>query len=155
MKLLREGRSQPLLGSQPKVRFSTVGVPINWDSNISTKNMSIQQNQPKTLKRLGTGFLIEWKDGHFSEYPHRYLRQMCPCAECSFIRHDGHDVHSLFAPQGDGNSTLIAVPDDISPADIQLVGRYALQFIWSDGHSTGIYSFETLRELCPCPECTP
>jgi DUF971 family protein len=34
------------------------------------------------------------------------------------------------------------------------VGRYAIQFHWSDGHSTGIYTFEHLRELCTCPICT-
>ena len=33
------------------------------------------------------------------------------------------------------------------------LGRYAIQFEWSDGHHTGIYSFENLRRLCPCPAC--
>jgi len=118
-------------------------------------NLSVQQYQPKTLKRLGdTGFLVEWKDGHRSEYPFPYLRRMCPCAECSAIRHKGLDVHSLFAPDGDGDYSLIQVSDDVLPLDIQLVGRYAVQFQWSDGHSTGIYSFQTLKEMCPCPECT-
>ena len=60
-----------------------------------------------------------------------------------------------FAPQGDGDITLIEVSDDIQPLDIQLVGRYALQFSWNDGHATGIYPFEVLRETCPCPECAP
>jgi hypothetical protein len=35
------------------------------------------------------------------------------------------------------------------------VGNYALAFAWSDGHSTGIYTFEYLRKLCPCPQCLP
>jgi len=112
-------------------------------------NGSAIQKQPKILKKLDTGFLIEWKDGYISEYPYHYLRQMCPCAECSMTRHSGHDVHSLFAPQGDGDSSKIIFPADIHPLDIQLVGRYALQFTWSDGHTTGIYSFETLREISP------
>ncbi|MDE0298960.1 MAG: gamma-butyrobetaine hydroxylase-like domain-containing protein [Candidatus Poribacteria bacterium] len=117
-------------------------------------NLSAQQYQPKTLKRLGdTGFLVEWKDGHRSEYPFPYLRRMCPCAECSAIRHKGLDVHSLFAPDGDGDYSLIQVSGDVLPLDIQLVGRYAVQFRWSDGHSTGIYSFQTLKEMCPCAEC--
>ena len=58
-------------------------------------------------------------------------------------------------PQGDGDVTLIEVSDDIQPLDVQLVGRYALQFSWSDGHDTGIYPFEVLRETCLCPECAP
>ena len=111
--------------------------------------------QPKLLKKHPNTFQVEWKDGHSSSYPYTYLRQMCPCAECAIIRHKGRDVHSLFSPQGDGDITLIAVSEDIQPLDIQLVGRYALQFSWDDGHDTGIYPFEVLRETCPCPECTP
>ncbi len=111
--------------------------------------------QPKLLKKHPNAFQVEWKDGHVSWYPYVYLRQMCPCAECAIIRHKGRDVHSLFAPQGDGDITLIEVSDDIQPLDIQLVGRYALQFSWNDGHDTGIYPFEVLRETCPCPECAP
>jgi DUF971 family protein len=38
--------------------------------------------------------------------------------------------------------------------NVELVGQYALQFEWSDGHRTGIYSFERLRQLCPCEDCT-
>ena len=118
-------------------------------------SLSTQEYQPKTLKRLGdAGFLVLWKDGHESEYSFPYLRGMCPCAECSVVRHKGQDVHSLFAPAGDGDFALIDVHENILPFDIQLVGRYAIQFKWSDGHSTGIYSFETLKEMCPCPECT-
>ncbi len=115
---------------------------------------SHQESKPKTLKRLGDiGFLILWQDGHKSEYSFPYLRRMCPCAECSVVRHRGRDVHSLFAPEGDGDSTLIDIPENILPFDIQLVGRYAIQFKWNDGHSTGIYPFETLKNMCPCPEC--
>jgi DUF971 family protein len=33
------------------------------------------------------------------------------------------------------------------------VGNYAVSFTWADGHSTGIYSFRLLRELCPCEAC--
>jgi DUF971 family protein len=33
------------------------------------------------------------------------------------------------------------------------VGAYAVQIVWSDGHDTGIHSFESLRRSCPCPEC--
>lgn len=113
------------------------------------------KTSPKLLKKHDTAFQVEWKDGHVSWYPYTYLRQMCPCAECAIVRHKGRDVHSLFAPQGDGDVTLIEVSDDIQPLDVQLVGRYALQFSWSDGHNTGIYPFEVLREICPSPECAP
>jgi DUF971 family protein len=38
---------------------------------------------------------------------------------------------------------------------VEPVGNYALRFRWSDGHDTGIYTFDFLRRLCPCAECEP
>jgi DUF971 family protein len=46
------------------------------------------------------------------------------------------------------------VPADVRPLRIQPVGRYAIQIDWSDGHTTGIYPFRRLRELCECSVCT-
>jgi DUF971 family protein len=40
------------------------------------------------------------------------------------------------------------------PASAHAVGRYALQFNWQDGHTAGIYSWEYLRRVCQCRECT-
>jgi DUF971 family protein len=45
------------------------------------------------------------------------------------------------------------VPDDIRASAISLVGSYAIRIDWSDGHDTGIYTFEYLRAICPCPSC--
>jgi DUF971 family protein len=45
------------------------------------------------------------------------------------------------------------IPEAVYPVQIQYVGRYALQFTWSDGHDTGIYAFDYLRQLCPCDAC--
>jgi DUF971 family protein len=47
-----------------------------------------------------------------------------------------------------------SVPEGVHPLAIRYVGRYALGFDWSDGHTTGIYPFEYLRDLCPCAECS-
>ena len=41
-----------------------------------------------------------------------------------------------------------SISDELEMKDLSLVGRYALNFRWSDGHETGIYSFRYLRELC-------
>jgi DUF971 family protein len=78
---------------------------------------------------------IEWGDGAVSELEPRTLRLLCPCAGC---------VDELT-----GVRTLQpeAVGEDVYPTAIHYVGRYALQFVWSDGHSTGIYTFEYLREI--------
>ena len=81
--------------------------------------------------RLG----IRWKDGEAAEYAPRALRLACPCAGC--------------VEEMTGRPILVPdmVPEDVHPTSIHYVGRYALQFIWSDGHSTGIYPFEYLRRL--------
>lgn len=84
---------------------------------------------------------IDWRDGHHSEYEPRALRLACPCAECV----DEFTGQPLLDPR--------RVPFEVYPIAVQWVGRYALSFEWSDGHSTGIYTFEALRELCPCDGC--
>jgi ATP-binding protein involved in chromosome partitioning len=46
-----------------------------------------------------------------------------------------------------------SVPETIRAKTIELVGQYAIQIFWSDGHETGIYSFRDLRQGCPCDDC--
>lgn len=89
----------------------------------------------------GLALEIRWKDGHSSLYKPRYLRLTCPCAGC--------------VDEMTGQPTLnpSMVPEGIYPTAIHHIGRYALQFVWSDGHDTGFYTFETLRALCTCSEC--
>ena len=64
------------------------------------------------------------------------LRRECPCAQC--------------VNEWSGERTLKpeSIADDIEIADLTTIGRYALNFRWSDGHETGIYSFQYLRDLC-------
>jgi ATP-binding protein involved in chromosome partitioning len=47
-----------------------------------------------------------------------------------------------------------AIPPDIRPVSLALVGAYGLKIQWSDGHSTGIYTFEALLRTCRCDSCT-
>jgi len=102
---------------------------------------------PKTIKLAGQpgALTIEWSDGHLSTYPYSYLRDKCPCATCSELGSPGSATPSPFPILG-------ARP--LEPERAELVGRYALQIYWSDGHSSGIYSFDYLRLSCPCPACT-
>jgi DUF971 family protein len=81
---------------------------------------------------------VKWQDGHESIYPARQLRLACPCAGC------------VDEVTGQHRITARAVPEDVKPLGIQLVGRYAISIQWSDGHNTGIYAFDYLRERCPC-----
>lgn len=87
---------------------------------------------------------IQWSDGHSSVYPYRYLRDRCPCASCQEEDPRSSAAESPFPILG---------TKPLKPERAALVGRYAVQIFWSDGHSAGIYSFEYLRECCPCAEC--
>ncbi len=84
---------------------------------------------------------IRWRDGHTSEYAPRSLRILCPCAGCV----DEMTGERIL------DESRVAV--DVHPLSIEYVGRYALQFQWSDGHHTGIYPFDYLRKLCDCHDC--
>jgi len=93
----------------------------------------------------GAGTLeIEWADGHRTVYDAVTLRWLCPCAVC---RGEAGMPGWL-----DSNPTLTA--DQTRITGLALVGQYALQPTWGDGHSTGFYAFTMLRENCPCPTCT-
>ena len=84
---------------------------------------------------------IEWADGHRSRYDARDLRLSCGCAQCI----NEWSRRKLLDP--------ITVAADIRAEDHLMVGRYAVQFLWSDAHYEGIYPFEVLRSLCQCDEC--
>lgn len=78
---------------------------------------------------------IIWQDGRESVYQAKALRLACPCAGC------------VDEVTGQRRITARAVPDDVKPLKVELVGRYAMSVAWSDGHRTGIYPFELLRRL--------
>ena len=90
------------------------------------------------------GVTIVWKDGHRSEYPLQYLRDRCPCATCG--KTQPQPVSPMVNP-------LPLFKPRARIQDVESVGRYAFRFFWNDGHSTGIYSFDYLRSICPCAEC--
>jgi DUF971 family protein len=85
---------------------------------------------------------IDWPDGHQTHYDFTTLRWLCPCAHC---RGEAGIPGWL-----DSNPTL--TPTQTELVDLNLVGRYAVAPTWADGHRTGFYTFERLREQCPCEE---
>ncbi len=85
--------------------------------------------------------LIEWTDGHQGRYPLRHLRENCSCAVC---------VHEV---TGERLLDPDAIPTDIHIQTMSLVGNYALKIQWSDGHATGLFTWERLRDLCSCDQC--
>jgi ATP-binding protein involved in chromosome partitioning len=91
---------------------------------------------------LRSTIAFTWEDGHETVYPARELRLRCRCASCI----EEMTGRPLLDP--------LNVPDAVRARGIKLVGQYAINVDWSDGHSTGIYNFRELRAACPCAPCT-
>src|ERR1044071_4483981 len=93
--------------------------------------------EPAEISQESAGRLrINWADGRVCEYDAPTLRRACPCAQC------------VDEWTGERRLQSQMISDEVTMADLSIVGRYALNFRWSDGHETGIYSFEYLRNLC-------
>ena len=100
-------------------------------------------NPKKVDISLSRGVEIAWDDGHASQYALDYLRSHCPCAVCR--------AGTQAAPEPSSPFPLYKPAPRLT--NVETVGRYAVRLFWADGHSTGLYSFDYLREICPCPEC--
>jgi len=95
-------------------------------------------SRPLEINRHGAHDIqIRWNSGEEAVYPARFLRGQCPCATC--------------VDEVTGNRIVneSALPILVYPTKIEPVGRYAIQIFWSDGHSTGIYTWERLYGLLP------
>ncbi len=109
--------------------------------NSKIKPVSVEAENSK--KQL----CVEWTDGHESVYPLFGLRKNCPCITCR----GGHAKMGRF----DRSLFFVEPTRRFEVEDIEQVGNHAIKIIWDDGHNTGMYQWETLRELCPCEECYP
>jgi len=94
--------------------------------------------EPTNIQQIGNELAIRWSDGTETYIGLEFLRRACPCAACggepdvlgNISRPNVNYFSNSFEPKGFG-----------------LVGGYALQPQWADGHNTGIYSFQYLRRL--------
>lgn len=96
------------------------------------------------------GIQIDWKDGHHSRYPLAYLRDQCPCATCTGAHGTEPRKSDYSAPPA---SPFQMFTPTLKMLHVEAVGHYAIRIEWSDGHNTGIYSYDHLRKICPCQEC--
>jgi ATP-binding protein involved in chromosome partitioning len=83
-----------------------------------------------------------WEDEHETVYAARELRLACKCAGCV----EEMTGRPLLDPR--------TVPADVQAVAVDLVGNYAINIMWSDGHATGIFTYRDLRERCGCAQCT-
>ncbi len=84
---------------------------------------------------------ITWADGAVTTYSLAVLRKNCPCAECRTKR-EAEPKKKILLPILTGDHSK-----PVTIASAEMVGSYAIQLAWTDGHSSGIYSFAYLREL--------
>ena len=92
------------------------------------------------------GIKIDWKDGHSSDYGLVYLRDKCPCATCT-------GAHGTPPRQPEANNPFQMFKPALKMLGVEPIGNYAIRINWSDGHNSGIYSYEHFRRICPCAEC--
>jgi prepilin-type processing-associated H-X9-DG protein len=104
--------------------------------------------QDISIDRAAGTVTITWADGHVSAYALAWLRANCPCAVCT------EDPWAA-AQNPDALSLSASPPPSTEIVGAELVGGYAIRFVWADGHDSGIYTFAALRRSCPCEECNP
>ncbi|MDX2115071.1 MAG: DUF971 domain-containing protein, partial [Planctomycetota bacterium] len=88
---------------------------------------------------------VEWADGTTSYYSIAYLRRMSPSAEARTLREQLSRNPLTVLPSGAG----AGAKGPLVAESAELVGSYALRIRFSDGHDTGIYSWQYLREIDP------
>ncbi len=111
------------------------------------------RKKPTAVKihvKTGAGVDITWADGHESHFDFPYLRDNCPCATCN----DERAKKEAFSSTAPAPSAVLPMfkPKPRAQSATQ-VGNYAIQINFNDGHSTGIFSYDYLRSMCPCPDC--
>lgn len=99
----------------------------------------------RVRKTEGTGVEIDWADGQQSSWTFPFLRDACPCATCQEEREQTGREAGEPKPKKQDVFAMYEAP--ARPTEVTPVGRYALQFKWNDGHTSGIYSWEYLRRL--------
>ena len=95
--------------------------------------------RPADIQQIGGELAIKWPDGGESFIPLEKLRRCCPCAGCK--------------GEADIMGNVYKNPEQkLSAAAFQMVrilsvGGYAIQPVWADGHATGIFSFDYLKQV--------
>jgi len=139
--------------SHEGIRISTVEEKAReTEENQPLPRIAVTPEKVRVLLTEGKGLEIDWNDGHHSAWSFAWLREACPCATC--IEERKNEGRKAGQPKPKPTDLLVMYTPPAKPASAHAVGRYAIQFNWLDGHSGGIYSWEYLRRVCQCRECT-
>ena len=92
---------------------------------------------PSNIRALQSDQILEvaWPDGRVDRLPYHTLRGQCPCAGCR----DEWTGRRILDPG--------SIRPDLKLAGMENIGTYAVQLAWNDGHSSGLYTWETLRSI--------
>ena len=140
-------------GHETKVKGGGQECPPHTSLTCDTEKVIAPD--PKSVKvniTTGSGLDIEWKDGHHSHYTFPFLRDACPCALCDDER--GKSGRQPGERPKLAPGALPMFKEAAKPLSAEGVGKYAIKFHWNDGHELGIYSWQFLRDVCPCEECS-
>jgi DUF971 family protein len=88
------------------------------------------------------GLTVVWADGTESFFPIAHLRRFSPSADARELRREMDKNPLTVLPSSAASGPVVA-------SDAELVGNYALRIVFSDGHRTGLYTWEYLREIDP------
>ena len=94
--------------------------------------------EPANIQQIGNELAIRWNDGSESYLDLQFLRRACPCAACGG---EPDVLGNILRPN------VTYSENSFELTGFQVVGGYALQLNWGDGHNTGIYSFQYLRRI--------
>jgi DUF971 family protein len=102
--------------------------------------MSLVQFKKNPIESGGhQSYHLKFNDGFECDLTPELLRDNCPCASCK-----GEEVlFHKYVPEKQEISTEGYKLDNVTT-----IGNYAIQLFWKDGHNTGIYTWDTLRNIC-------
>jgi ATP-binding protein involved in chromosome partitioning len=132
---------EPLVASQPDHPAAALYRDLATAVGVAVDTVRGDLHGPEPVEivhdQAGGRLRIRWSDGKDTDYALEGLRGWCPCAQCQ-----GHSGQISFVAGADATLT-----------GFEGVGRYAVRFLWGDGHATGMYSYAWLREIADFQEC--
>ena len=132
-----KSRVNPWLSSEVASRIDILLRSIRQRTD-SSRGEQLMRLEPKNIQKIGNELAIQWNDETESYLDLQFLRRACPCAACGG---EPDVLGNVMRP------TVSYTGNSFELAGFDLVGGYAVQPRWRDGHATGIYSFQYLRRL--------
>ena len=122
------------------------------DSDMPKQSSGQMPTRPKHLDlKKDKGLSVEWQDGSKSFYPVDHLRKWSPSADARMLREEMQKNPLTVLPA----SVAASAGEPLKATGAELVGNYAIRIIFSDGHDTGIYSWQYLKQIDPANPSAP